>query len=141
MLEEINAEWLRQLADLKNLFPHSIEATREDNFGIVLLSRHPIENRDAVHIGPAEVPSVLTHMVIRGRSLTVLGTHPLPPGGREYSHLRNQQLEEVSEVLRKESGARVLIGDLNTTPWNHYFKRLVHRSGLRDSSAGFLQTT
>ncbi|MCI0534832.1 MAG: endonuclease/exonuclease/phosphatase family protein, partial [Verrucomicrobiales bacterium] len=142
VLEEVSGEWLGKLAELKTIFPYSLEEPREDNFGIALLSQHPLTDGEVVHVGEAEVPSVVARAVVRGTSVTVLGTHALPPGGREYSRLRNEQLEAIAEFLNCRAGPKLLLGDLNTTPWNFYFRRFINKTGLKDSSLGFgLQAT
>src|SRR5262249_47853040 len=95
-----------------------------------------------VYVGDAEVPSVLARADVHGTSLTIVGSHPLPPGGREYSRLRNQQLDAVARFINGQAGPTVLLGDLNATPWNFYFRRFVKSTGLKDSSMGFgLQPT
>jgi endonuclease/exonuclease/phosphatase (EEP) superfamily protein YafD len=136
VLEEIDAVWQRELEPLRDLFPHTLAEPRGDNFGIILLSRHPLAGARVVQLGDAGVPSVFARVTIGGKELTVLGTHPLPPGGREYSDHRNRQLVEIAHFLAAQSGPLVLLGDLNTTPWNFHFQRLLTDSGLRNSAAG-----
>lgn len=142
VLEEVDSTWLRELSRLRDLFPHWIEEPRDDDFGIALLSRYPVEQHEIIFLGESDVPSILARLLVRGQRLTVLATHPLPPGGRDYSLLRNQQLAAIGSRLRMETGPRILIGDLNTTPWNHHFQRLLEASGMLDSTRGFgLQPT
>ena len=43
----------------------------------------------------------------------------------------------VAERVRTLEEPAVVIGDLNTTPWSRLFARLVERTGLCDSRAGF----
>jgi len=31
----------------------------------------------------------------------------------------------------------LLLGDLNVTPWNHHFKKLLRHTGLKDSTQGY----
>lgn len=137
LFEEVNDRWLEQLAGLKDTYPHSCSEPREDNFGILLLSKLPLENPEIVYLGDAEVPSVTAMVKFRDKSLTLLGTHPLPPGSQENTSLRNGQLSAISKFLDGRKGSLVLLGDLNTTPWSHSFKRLLRETGLVDSSRGF----
>jgi len=137
VLEEVDQTWLDNLAELKSQLPHSVEAPRDDDFGIALLSRYPLEQGKVAYLGDASVPSVVVLVPLEKVTLTILGTHPVPPGGNEYSRLRNQQLSAIAEFLRSQSDPMILIGDLNTTPWNHYFKRLLRESGLNDSASVF----
>jgi endonuclease/exonuclease/phosphatase (EEP) superfamily protein YafD len=134
VIEEVDTVWRRELEPLRDLFPHTLAETREDNFGIMLLSRHPLQEPKVVWLGDAEVPSVFARVAVGGTVLAVLGTHPLPPGGREYSLHRDRQLAAVAKFAGGQPGPLVLLGDLNTTPWNHHFGRLLADSGLRDSA-------
>jgi len=136
VLEEIDAVWRRELEPLRDLFPHVLAEPREDNFGVMLLSRHPLAEARVVWLGEAEVPSVFARVTVGGVALAVLGTHPLPPAGRDYSGHRNRQLAELAPFLNSQTGPKVLLGDLNTTPWNRHFQRLVAATGLRSSAEG-----
>lgn len=135
ILEEISARWVKDLQWLALSHQYSYIQPREDNFGIGLFGKFPFKDVKTVNIGDAEVPSIIVKTETRDGSLTIIATHPLPPGGASYSKLRNGQLDKLPDYI-PESLPVVLIGDLNTTPWNHYFKRLLRRTGLKDSSQG-----
>ncbi len=136
VLEEINSQWISDLAWLKNSHPYSISRPREDSFGIVLFSKLPLVDSEVVYIGNAEVPSILATIEIEEMELRVVATHPLPPAGREYSRARNEQLEILPNYIRSPHHV-LLIGDLNTTPWSYHFRRLLKSTGLKDSAQGF----
>lgn len=108
---------------------------REDNFGIGLFSRLPLERAEVVYVGAAGVPSIVARIRTAAGPLTVVATHPLPPGGAVYTQLRDEQLERLPDLL-PTAGAALLVGDLNVTPWNRNFRLLLARTGLRDSSKG-----
>jgi endonuclease/exonuclease/phosphatase (EEP) superfamily protein YafD len=137
VLEEVDDRWWAALGALRQTYRHHISDCREDDFGIALLSRLPLTNATTIYLGGAEVPSLRAEVVVHGQLITVLGTHPVPPGGASGTFLRNEQLVAVGGVLRSTAGAKILIGDLNTTPWNHAFRRLLDDSSLVDSSRGF----
>jgi endonuclease/exonuclease/phosphatase (EEP) superfamily protein YafD len=136
VLEEINDKWLVDLKPVFADYRHSEQEPRGDNFGIALFSKFPFTHSEVAYIGDAEVPSVMAEIATTQAKCTVLATHPLPPGSREYSELRNRQLAELPRWVQRANSPVLLLGDLNVTPWNHYFKRLVRESGLRDSSQG-----
>ncbi len=142
VVEEVNGRWLDQLAGLSDTYPHSCSEPREDNFGILLLSKLPLENPEIVHLGDAELPSVTALIKFGNKSITLLGTHPLPPASRESTLLRNEQFSAIAQFLNGLKGSAILLGDLNATPWSHSFKQLLQETGLADSSRGFgLQTS
>jgi endonuclease/exonuclease/phosphatase (EEP) superfamily protein YafD len=141
VLEEISYRWALDLKSLEASHPHIRIQPRADNFGIGLYSKHPLTHSAVVDIGASQVPSIIATIDTPQGPLCIIGTHPLPPGSADYSRLRNQQLEALVDYTQSEHPL-ILVGDLNTTPWNYYFKRLLKRSGLRDSSRGFgLQPT
>ena len=135
VLEEISSRWVRDLAWLANSHPHSVVEPREDNFGIGLFSKFPLADEEVVGIGDAGVPSILATVDTGSAMLRVIATHPLPPIGAVYWRWRNDQLEELPRFI-DSSQPTILIGDLNVTPWNDHFRRLLKRSGLIDSSRG-----
>lgn len=136
VLEEINGRWMEDLAWLTASYPHSIVRPREDSFGIGLFSKFPLEYGGVFVSGEAGVPSIAALVSVARTSLLVVATHPLPPAGREYTRWRDDQLDRLPEHVRSPHPV-LLLGDLNVTPWNARFRRLLARTGLRDSSRGF----
>jgi len=136
VLEEISSQWVTDLASLTNSHQYSVIQPREDNFGIAIFSKLPLAESEIVYIGNAGVPSIVTTVSIDKTKLRVIATHPLPPGGREYSQWRNEQLACIPDYIRSSLPVMVL-GDLNVTPWNYQFRKLLKRTGMKDSSQGF----
>jgi len=71
-----------------------------------------------------------------GQTVSLLATHPLPPGSKRTFEERNSQLLAIADLSRKHAAPFILNGDLNTTMWSPYFSRLVRRSGLVDARMG-----
>ncbi|HBA82463.1 MAG TPA: hypothetical protein DCZ95_00060 [Verrucomicrobia bacterium] len=136
VLEEINEEWMQALEPALTNYPHRAVESREDNFGIALLSRRSWESAQVVYVGDAGVPSVTAQVMLDYKPVLLIGTHPLPPGGAEYSAYRNNQLERLAELIRKADCPVLLIGDLNVSPWSYYFRKFLKESGLQNSSQG-----
>ena len=135
-LEEVDGRWVKALAPLATNFPYRRTEAREDNFGIALWSRLPWKSVETVALGTAEVPSIRALVTIRGRDVCVLATHPLPPGGPEYTRHRNAQLLDIARLVRAQAAPALVVGDLNVSPWSVHFRRLLADSGLMNSSAG-----
>ena len=136
VLEEVDQRWLAELNELAGIYPHAVTAPREDNFGIALFSKRPLLNAEVIYLGQAEVPSVVAELDVGEQRVTILGTHPLPPGSREDARLRNVQLSTISKFLASRRKSVVVLGDLNVTPWSVHFKHLLDGTGLIDSSQG-----
>ena len=69
--------------------------------------------------------------------LAVLGTHPLAPTDQERAALRDAQLGFAADWVSRQSGAFIVVGDLNATPWSWPFRRLMDTNGLSNSQTGF----
>jgi endonuclease/exonuclease/phosphatase (EEP) superfamily protein YafD len=136
LLMEVNQRWMDALAPLSNRYPEIIADPRSDNFGIALLNRIASTNSTVIFPGEAEVPSIRTTLLVNGQALTLLGTHPLPPGSAEYARLRNDQLRAIAAIVRESSAPTIVLGDLNATPWSPYFRKLLRATGLRNTSQG-----
>ena len=137
LLEEVTPRWATELAVLKTDYPHRIAEPQEGCFGIMLLSKYPLEHGKMVEIGTAGVPSIIADVYLPQGTVSIIGTHPLPPVGAEYSKHRNNQLAELPCIVKKQPYPVLLIGDLNTSPWSPHFTQLVHDSELKNSMKGF----
>ncbi len=128
-LIETDQKWLDALAPLRAKYPHHILDPRPDNFGIALFSRVPLQKAQILTIGKSGLPSVEARLNFRGKDLTVIATHPVPPYGRAYAGFRDTQLAALAAHVRQLGDAVLLVGDLNATPWS---------SGMRIATSGNL---
>lgn len=136
LLMEVNERWMNALGSLRTNYAQVIAEPREDNFGIALFSRLPLTNTAVIELGEAEVPSIAVVIEVGGQQVSLLGTHPLPPGSAEYARLRNEQLREITAHVRRQTVPAIVVGDLNATPWSPYFVELLRASGLKNASQG-----
>ncbi len=141
VLEEISESWVEDLAPVLAAYPHNIVRPRSDNFGIGIYSQLPLRNTQSKLLSNASVPTLFAEVEWQGGDFQLIATHPVPPVGAEYSANRNQQLEALAETVNPAMPT-LLVGDLNTTPWNTYFQQLLRDADLIDSSKHRgLQTT
>ncbi len=137
LLEEVTPKWAHALDALNVTYPHRVADPRPDCFGMMLLSKYPLEHGKVAEVGPAGVPSITADVYLPQGEVSIIGTHPLPPVGSERSHMRNQQLAELPALVAKQKHPVLLIGDLNVTPWSSHFTRLAKDAGLKNSMNGF----
>ncbi len=137
LLEEVTPEWAQELAGLNKAYPHRVSEPQSGCFGIMLLSKFPLEQGKVIQIGQAKVPSIIADAYTPDGAVSIIGTHPVPPVGGIGSKLRNQQLAELPAVVAGQKHPVLLIGDLNTTPWSTHFTQLIQESGLQNSMKGF----
>ena len=137
---EINNAWASSLSGLKEAYPYEHIEAREDNFGIALYSKVPLFNAKTIARTAESVPSIEAEIHIRGRPVTIIATHPLPPIGNGATKDRNAQLQWLAQHIKTSNKHTVVLGDLNTTPWNHAFTSFLKRSGLSNRPKEYFAT-
>ena len=141
LLMEVDAKWENAIrAGLENDYPYIVFKSREDNFGIALLSKTPWDQIEIFASNPQSLPSIEVTFKNQNNSLLrIIGTHPLPPLGHHNWKARNVHLMEAAKRIKGGDSA-IMIGDFNVTPWSPIFKDVVTASGLKDSGASFGMT-
>lgn len=139
-LLEVNDAWLADLATLSVSHPYSRLVPRADNFGIALFSRLPLADIKTIYLGPSEVPSIRATLSLNDRSVTVLATHPLPPGNAGNLPLRDLHLAEIAAWSAASPAPVIVLGDLNCTPWSPAFRTLLRDGVLHDTGRGLSPT-
>lgn len=137
LLAEATPDWAFELSVLATNYPHLVLEPRDDCFGIMLLSKYPLGHEKVVEIGTAGVPSIVTDIYLPDGEISLIGTHPLPPINQNYYNQRNTQLGALPAVVKNQRYPVLLIGDLNVSPWSHWFKKLLKDSGLKNSMIRF----
>jgi endonuclease/exonuclease/phosphatase (EEP) superfamily protein YafD len=99
------------------------EGVEAISYGFAAASARAVE----VNFTPPEWPT----------PVSVLGTHPLAPTDRERAQLRDAQLGFAGEWASGQTGAFLVVGDFNSTPWSWPFRRLIDSGGLESSQNGF----
>jgi endonuclease/exonuclease/phosphatase (EEP) superfamily protein YafD len=139
-LLEVDARWLAGLAPALVGYAGRLEAPRDDNFGVALYARAPLAGAIEPLGGP--LPAVVARVSHGGAELGVVLVHPLPPVSAAALDAQHVVLDAAADRARTLPAPTLLLGDLNTTPWSPAFARLLARSGLCDTRAGFgLQAT
>ena len=136
VLQELTERWWAGVAELADEYPYHYALPRKGGSGIGILSRHPLEHAEVLGFDNSLQPGIVARLDVGGTPLTVLAIHPPTPLRAAKLEFRNRQLVESAAIMRETEGAKVLIGDLNTSPWSPYFLDLVRESGLRDARAG-----
>ncbi|MBF0409776.1 MAG: endonuclease/exonuclease/phosphatase family protein [Candidatus Riflebacteria bacterium] len=133
---EINDRWLENLKKLEAEYPYFIALPRPDNFGIAAYSRIRPQKLEIKYFSNGGLPSVLMTFEAGSGTVTLLGTHPLPPRTSEYTIGRNIQMNSIMDLFSGISSRKIVIGDLNTPPWVDLFQKLLATGGFKDSSLG-----
>jgi endonuclease/exonuclease/phosphatase (EEP) superfamily protein YafD len=76
-------------------------------------------------------------LIVGNHEVTVLSVHPPPSLGPAQAAHRLTVFDSIAQLCRERPGPKILIGDLNVTPWSYAFARLLRNAGLVDSEQGF----
>ncbi len=136
---ETSDEWVRELSDLDQILPYSVIEPREDNFGIALYSKLPLDDVEIPSWSAQayEVPSITAQVDWNGAPVEVIATHPLPPINNTYYKERNKHIDELADYAQGLGRSLIIAGDLNTTMWSPYYQSLVRRAKLKNTREGF----
>jgi len=122
--------------NFKNIYGFKKSELRTDCFGVLFCSRLPVKDANIIYLSESKVPSTSAKVILKGREIQITVVHPLPPGKQWTFEDRNMFLQNVGELMKANGGLQILTGDLNTTPWNWSFRKLLKTSGLKDSGRG-----
>jgi endonuclease/exonuclease/phosphatase (EEP) superfamily protein YafD len=136
-LLEVNERWLEALSGLHTHYPHRIGRPQEDNFGIALFSRFPIDDLRLLPLQDERTYMITGRFSLGDTPVTIALAHLVPPSSASWAALRNRQLDALSQLTAGDSVTEtLLLGDLNTTPWSPFHDRLERSSGLRNGARG-----
>lgn len=140
-LLEVSDTWLAALQPLAQSHPYVRSVPRSDNFGIVVFSRLPLTDVKTLYLSPSEVPSISATVTLpEGSQISLLATHPIPPGSAERVLLRDHQLAAIARWSKAAPHPAIVIGDLNCAPWSPAFRRLLKDGALTDTGFGISPT-
>jgi len=134
-LVEVDRRWLDAIAPAVAGYVGRLEQPRGDNFGVALYARQPLDGSIEQLASP--LPSVVASVTVGDARLGILLIHPPPPINEAALDAQVKELDGVAERTRQLPGPVVIMGDFNATPWSRPFRRVLARSGLCDSRAGF----
>ncbi len=130
VLLEVGEQWREPLASLHAAYPHQLIKTSANPFGIALLSAWPCAPCELLE-GDEAPPALLGRLALQDDHLWIAGAHALPPFSGAWTRARDAYLLDMASRLAGLEGARLLAGDLNTTPWAPGYRELLG-AGLDD---------
>ena len=138
VLQEVSPEVVAKLTTLKKSYPHSFLAPKEGAFGMAIFSRIPLSGKRVKFTGSWNEYAELRFTMPRpALSFTLTELHTMPPVGEAAWQQRNNELKEITIVVnRQPESGRIMIGDLNITPYSPWFWEMERSTRLRNSMQG-----
>jgi endonuclease/exonuclease/phosphatase (EEP) superfamily protein YafD len=143
VVSQVEQEALQSSAELGARYPYVADSGNPWSADYVaLLSRFPIssEHTDVRPVDGPDLRALVAEVSLPDGTLTVVAAHPTRPllaRGRAYGATRDQQLEQLGEVVRSlkvEGGSPLLVtGDFNVTTREAVYGRLLDATALVDA--------
>lgn len=141
VLQEFTEEHQAQLqrsagAHLFERFPHRVLHPQPDQFGLALLSKHPIEEHSVI-LGADHLstPKIRARLRWNDGLIAVSVVHPMPPISATYAQVGHASLSDEADHLVATGLPGLLVGDLNDTPWGAGLRALEGRLFLASGLA------
>ncbi len=138
VLLETNTKWMQETRVLKEDYLYSKFLPRDNTYGIVLLSKYPMQNLEVKYLVDKNVPSIFADLKLFDQLIKVAILHPRPPRPKEGSSLqRDGELAEAATILKQYKNMPILvIGDFNDVAWSHSSRLFKRVAGLLDPRIG-----
>ena len=138
-VQEVGPAWGVALRKgLGRTYPYAHVDPRTNCYGIALFSKRPFDKVGTVVIQGA--PVIEAVIDVDGEPLRLLAVHATSPISYAHFQRRNRQLDHLAHYVAQSDTATMVIGDLNTVPWDSAFERFCSQAGLRPT-AGVEQRT
>lgn len=135
-VQELTHHHLPLLETLATTYPYTLVRPHEDAFGIGAWSRRPFLSADIITAPPRHNPSLRVVIDYGGKPVTIFSTHPVPPIGAGFYDARNTELASIADLVLATAGSKVVIGDLNITPWAAHYRDFEAVTGLVNVQRG-----
>lgn len=132
-IQEVAPRWAEALVmGLGAQYPYHHLEPRTDCYGIALFSRVPLgQVRTITMYGTPFIEAVLEK---DGHALRLMSVHATSPTSYGHFRRRNRQLTELGSYLIASPMTTIVVGDLNTVPWDRSFRQFCTTAGLRPTT-------
>lgn len=140
VLQEISHRQRHKFDSLTQNYPYSIGAKEDYPSGMALFSKWPIVNKKVHYMShrKGHIIEAVIQSPISDTPVQIYTLHPTSPRTQKLWQLRNTTLNYVAE---KASASflqyKIIIGDLNTSPWSTKFKQVERISTLGNTASKY----
>ena len=133
---EVSARWERELAPLRDRWPHAVFALKPGHSGTLVLSRWPLREEGVLSVHSRGTPDPVLAVAMPGAVWRLVPVHANWPMGRLASAYRATDLEGLAAVAARSDRPLLAIGDFNLSPLSPHFAALLRDGRLRNAAAG-----
>lgn len=136
---EYDHRWSVGLAPLEDRFEYHFLQPRWHGFGVAIFSKYPLSESRVYQLikETTDTPMLVTKVQLGSQVLRVASVHVLSPTNDFRLGKRNEQFQEIGDILSESDLPTVVMGDFNSTPWSPFLLDFVEATGYRDTRQGF----
>ena len=129
-LVEFTPLWSRGLAEVRESYPHHIDAPGGAS-GLALWFREPPRTLDPPErLTPDDFPFLHAAFDFAGRTRQLWIVHPRQPLSPKARRSGNPELAALADRVHEIGGSRIVIGDLNAADASGSFRGFLRKTGL-----------
>ena len=136
---ETDRWWCEALETLASSHPHRIAVPLDNTYGMLVMSRLPLEDARVEYLTDREIPSITARVILDdGTRVRLHCLHPRPPSPdkADSSLQRDSELAIIGRRVEHERHPVVVCGDLNDVAWSRTTRLFQRLSGLLDPRKG-----
>lgn len=138
-VQEIDPRWAAELRTvLGSQYPFFHLEPRQNCYGIALFSKLPFEKVETLE--NAGAPFIEAWLNVGGDPIRLIAVHATSPISYGHFRRRNEQLQALGDLLSCGDTSTIVVGDLNTVPWDQAFRRFCTQAGLRSGAPSVHRT-
>lgn len=132
-VQEVGKDWADALhTGLSGIYPFARIIPGAHYHGIALFSKQPFVQIRTLDL--AGIPVIEALVELDGEPVRLITVHTISPVSYGHFRQRNAQFETLAHHLMNCDTATILVGDLNTVPWDGTYQRFCRRTGLSSTT-------
>jgi endonuclease/exonuclease/phosphatase (EEP) superfamily protein YafD len=136
---EVDDRWVRSTNRLIEKYRYRVIQPQSNWYGMMLLSRLPIEASEVRYLVQSDVPSIDATIRLEDQTqVRLIAVHPRPPEPIRGNHAvaRDAELAIWGQELARETRPVLICGDLNDVAWSRTTRLFLRTSKLLDPRCG-----
>ncbi|WP_052129542.1 endonuclease/exonuclease/phosphatase family protein [Sphingomonas sp. 35-24ZXX] len=137
LLLETDEGWETALKPVIDRYPHRQSAPLGNLYGLIFLSRLPVEDAEITWLIDTETPSVFaTISTHAGARFRFIGLHPRPPQPGENTEKRDAEIAIAARHAKQTDLPVLAMGDFNDVAWSRTSQMFKRIGGYLDPRIG-----
>jgi endonuclease/exonuclease/phosphatase (EEP) superfamily protein YafD len=116
-------------------YPYTFYVVAKNNTQVLVGSQTPFVVDSVASFAVKGIIKLTT--LVKGKPLTIIACHAYNPLDLRDFEMRNQQLKQIAQFVKREANPIVVVGDLNITPWSVFYQDFIGESDLLNCQKGF----